>query len=295
MAIKSQQDIDEIPINQDAMTRYVSWIMALLVYLLCLVLAGAASISSSLQQWQTGVNHRLTVEIPLQHELDRDRIVPTVMGLLKTMPGVVSAHTLDQSSAMHLLQPWFGQKDAGVLPSPAFIDVNLDPSYTGSVNDVVAQLYRVAPNLKIETQHRWKETIAVLRASLQGIAYIFAALIALTVVITISLVTQSGLAAHHNAISILRLIGAQNSYISRKFQSHAFKLSIRGALIGFLASLPTLLLLNFLCIHLGVPEWVKPILDMHLLFIVLSVPATVIILSVCVARFAVFKTLTQVS
>jgi cell division transport system permease protein len=177
---------------------------------------------------------------------------------------------------------------------PAFVDVDLDPKYGGTINDIAAQLYRVAPGAKIETQHRWQETIAVLKASLQGIAYVFAGLIALTVVITISLVTQSGLAAHHEAISILRLIGAHNSYISRKFQTHAFKLSLRGAFIGFLGSLPTLILLNYLCTPLGLPEWVRPALDVNLFLIALAVPATVIFLSVCVARFAVFKTLTQV-
>ncbi len=294
MAIKMHQDIDEIPINQDSMTRYVSWIMALLVYLLCLVLAGAASISSSLQKWQTGVSHRLTVEIPLQHELDRDRIVPTVVSLLKTLPGVAGAIPLDQSGAMGLWQPWFKGADRSSNPLPAFVDVDLDPNYKGNINELAGQLYRVAPGVKIETQHRWQETIAVLRASLQGIAYIFAALIALTVVITISLVTQSGLAAHHEAISVLRFIGAQNSYISRKFQSHAMKLSCRGAFIGFLASMPTLIFLNYLCGPLGVPEWVRPTLDINLFLIAIAVPATVIVLSVCVARFAVFKTLSQV-
>jgi cell division transport system permease protein len=295
MAIKSHQGIDEIPINQDAMTRYVSWIMALLVYLLCLVLVGAVSISSSLYQWQVGVNYRLTVEIPIQHELDRDRIVPTVLSVLKTLPGITSAVASDHLNSMHFFQPFFGQQEQGSAPEPTFIDVALDPNYSVNLNDIAAQLYRVAPGAKIETQHRWQETIAVLRTSLQAIAYIFASLIALTVVITISLVTQSGLAAHHKTISILRLIGAQNSYISRKFQTHALKLSMKGAVIGFVTSLPTLLILSALCSHLGVPEWLKPNFDANLFLLILAVPATVIFLSICVARFAVFKTLTQAS
>jgi cell division transport system permease protein len=287
-------DIDEIPINQDIMTRYVAWIMALLVYLLCLVLTGAVSINLSLNKWQVGVNHRLTAIVPFQHELDRERLIPPVLSLLKSTPGIKNVVVQDGERGLSMAGAWlnYGNSSASGLP-PTLIDIDMDPNHPINMGELGTKLYRIIPGVQLETQSRWQETIAVLRTSLQVIAYIFAALIALTVIITITLVTQSGLAAHHEAIRILRFIGAHNSYIARKFQGHALKLAFRGSLVGFLASLPTLIILSYLCTNLGVPELLKPGLDFTLLLVVVTVPATVVFLSICVARFAVFKALAR--
>lgn len=288
----AKNNIDEIPINRDAVTRFVPWIMALLVFLLSLVLAGAFSVSSSLKNWHMGISHKLTVEVPLQHELDRDRMIPNIVSFLKSMPGITHVEPVKQDQLLTLLEPWVGRTEMLTeVPLPALIDVDVDPQSQLEVPELINKLRLYAVGVRVEAHGRWLETLSVLRASLQIVAYLFAIIIAMTVAITVMLVTKAGLASHHQNIAVLRLMGAQNSYIARKFQSHALKLTAKGALIGFVVAFPVLFCLNYLTSNFGVPEMLRPTTDLSLVGVLFVIPFIIISLSILVARFAVLKTL----
>lgn len=288
----AKNNIDEIPINKDAVTRFVPWIMALLVFLLSLVLAGAFSISSSLKNWHVGVSQKLTIEVPLQHELDRDRMIPNIVSFLQSLPGITHVEPVKHQQLLNLLEPWVGQVDMlSDIPMPALIDVDVDPNSHLEVAELIQKLRQYAAGVRVESHGRWLETLSILRTSLQIIAYLFAMIIGMTVAITVMLVTKAGLASHHQSISVLRLIGAQNSYIARKFQAHALRLTSKGALVGFIAAFPVLLCLNYITSNFGVPEMLRPTADLGLVVLLIIIPFIIIGLSILVARFAVLKTL----
>lgn len=287
-----RDNIEEVPITKDPMTRLVPWIIALLVFLLCLVLVGASSIGVSVQRWQVGISHRVTIEIPLQHELDRDRITTAVAQYLQTNPAVEHIEIADKTRLFSI----FGVSAQQALQYPDYIlpvliEANLKPEQPGAVSEVMTQLQQVSPGVRIETYSQWHDMLQLLRQSLQIIGYIFVMLIAFTVIIMISLITKAGLASHNESISILRLIGASNGYIATKFQNHAFRLSTKGAIIGFVLALPVTWLLNLASVYLGVPELLRPQIDPVLMLAMVIVPLFVVLLSICVSRFAVLRTL----
>ena len=284
--------IEEVPITKDPMTRLVPWIIALLVFLLCIVFVGASSISGSVQRWQVGISHRITIEIPLQHELDRDRITTAVAQYLLTNAAVEHTEIADKTRLFSI----FGVSPQQALQHPDYIlpiliEVSLKPDSMGAVTNILTQLQQVSPGVRIETYSQWHDMLQLLRQSLQIIGYIFVMLIAFTVIIMISLITKAGLAAHHESISILRLIGASNGYIADKFQKHAFRLSTKGAIIGFTFAIPISWLLTIASVSLGVPEILRPQIDPVLMLAMLIVPLFVVLLSICVSRFAVLRTL----
>ncbi len=287
-----RDNIEEVPITKDPMTRLVPWIIALLVFLLCLVLVGASSIGVSVQRWQVGISHRVTIEIPLQHELDRDRITTAVAQYLQTNPAVEHIEIADKTRLFSI----FGVSAQQALQYPDYIlpvliEANLKPEQPGAVSEIMTQLQQVSPGVRIETYSQWHDMLQLLRQSLQIIGYIFVMLIAFTVIIMISLITKAGLASHNESISILRLIGASNGYIATKFQNHAFRLSTKGAIIGFVLALPVTWLLNLASVYLGVPELLRPQIDPVLMLAMVIVPLFVVLLSICVSRFAVLRTL----
>jgi len=167
----------------------------------------------------------------------------------------------------------------------------LNPDQPANVNEIIAQLQKFTPGVRVETYTQWYDMLTILQKSMQLIAYAFVILIALTIIVVITLVTRAGLSAHQENINILRLIGASNSYVARKFQTHAFRLSTRGAIVGFALALPITWLLNLAIVYLGVPDMIKPQFDFYLLAMLLIVPLFVVLLSVCVSRFAVLKSL----
>ncbi len=284
--------IEEIPISNDPVTKLVPWIVALLVFLLCLVLSGASAIGVSMHKWQVGMSHRLTIEVPLQHEIDRDRITSAVSSYLRSNPGLISVDIADKTKLYTLFGVPIQQAERyDDFPLPAIIEVTLNQVKPANVAEMIAQLQKFTPGVRVETYAQWYDMLTILQKSMQLIAYAFVMLIAVTVIIVISLVTRAGLAAHRENINILRLIGASNSYVARKFQAHAFRLSTRGAIVGFALALPITWLLNMAMVYLGVPDMIKPQFDLGILMMLVIVPLFVVMLSVCVSRFAVLKTL----
>lgn len=287
-------DIEEVPITKDPITRMVPWIIALLVFLLCLVLNGASSIGISVQRWQVGMSHRVNIEIPLQHEVDRDRITGAVAQYLSTNPQVSRVEIADKAKLYSL----FGvsSQQAALYPDfplPVMIEANLNSQNSAAISEITTQLQQVSPGVRVETYTQWHDMLLLLRQSLQIIGCIFVLLIAITVIIMISLITKAGLASHQESINILRLIGASNGYIASKFQSHAFKLSTRGAIMGFGLALPISWVLNLSSVYLGVPEMLRPQVDPILVMGMVIIPLFVVLLSVCVSRLAVLRTLSS--
>lgn len=290
--------IEEVPIAKDSVTRLIPWIVALLVFLLCLILSGASSLGVSIHKWQTSMSQRVTVEIPLQHELDRDRITSSVVAYLKTNPAIASLKVADKQKLYSLFGVNAPNKHTADsyqdLPLPVIIDLTLHPESKANTQEMVAQLQNYTPGVRFETYTQWYDMLHLLQKSMQMVTYTFIMLIIFAVVIVITLVTKSGLLAHQESINILRLIGASNSYVAKKFQTNAFYLSSRGALIGFALAIPVTWILNSALGYFGGGEVLELQYDLYVLLMLPIVPLFVVLLSVCVSRFAVLKTLSSV-
>lgn len=288
------QTIDDIPVGQDVGSSYVCWIVGLMVFLLSLVFVGAISLSSSLSQWNLGGSGRLTIELPLHGVQNPESLTENILVTLQRMPGVARVKLVDNQEVLKLLQPWVGQVNLlQDLTLPALIDVDMKPNVLANVAEITATLHQFSPGIRIEEHTHWQHMLEKLRLSLEVMAYLFISLIGATVLVTITLITRSSLATHASIIDVLRLVGANNSYIACKFQRRAFWLALKGGLWGVTIAIPTILLLNGLSLHLGVSEALKPTLSFSLLLAILSLPLIVSGISLIAARLSVLRTLAR--
>lgn len=294
MRNNTSQTIDDIPIGQDVSSRYVCWVVGLMVYLLSLVFVGSISLSSSLSQLNLGGHERLTIEIPLHGVQNPEALITNVISTLQRVPGIAQAKLVDNQEILKLLQPWVGQVNLlEDFTLPALIDVDLKPGTAMNVADLDALLRQYALGVRIEEHSQWQYMLEKLRLSLEVMAYLFISLIGATVMITITLITRSSLATHASIIDVLRLVGAHNNYIARKFQNRAFWLAAKGGFWGVVIALPTIFFLNWLSLLLGVSEALKPTLTIRLFIAILSLPLIVGCISLIAARLSVLRTLAR--
>lgn len=284
--------IDDIPIEQEVGGRYVCWIVGLMVFLLCLVLIGATSLSMSFNQWNLGESGRLTVELPLHDVQNPELILENVLTTIQKTPHVSRVQVVENQEILKLLQPWAGQVNLlENLTLPALIDVYAKQNAVINVEHLATALKEFSSNIHIEEHSHWQIMCEKLRFSLEVIAYLFISLIGATVIITITLVTRSSLSTHASIIHVLQLVGARNRYIAQKFQKRAFWLAFKGGLWGIIMALPTIFFLNWLSLHLGVSDVLKPTLSLSLFMMILTLPLIVGGISFVTARFSVFKAL----
>ena len=238
MLIRRQTDI---PFDQDPAGRLLPWIVAIMIYLSGVAIAGAIALNGLVSTWSSGLSGALTIQVPAgPGSPDARQKVEAVLALVRKTAGVGQARRLPRQEMLRLVRPWLGE-DAGVggLPLPILIEVRAAP---GAVIDTAALSTKVAaaaPGAVTESHARWAGPLIGLARSIWLVALLVVALIGLATVITVVFATRTGLRIHRRVINLLHLIGAHDRYIARQFERQALWLSLQGAIVGIAFAIGT--------------------------------------------------------
>ena len=236
----------DLPLEHDPSSRFLPWLIALMVYLAVLALASALTLGDAIGRWNQELTGALTVQIaPLTGADDgaagsrarRDK----ALALLRGTPGLVRVEPLDEERIAALLEPWLGPGNVGAgLPLPQIIDVEIAADADIDVAALSARLSTAVPGATVDDHGEWLHDLVTLARSIELAAAAAVLLIGLAAVITVVFVTRTGLAVHHQVIEMLHLIGARDSYVAKQFQFHALALGLRGGLLGLALAVITL-------------------------------------------------------
>ena len=208
------------------------------------VFALALSLASGrlADRWSDALARTATIRLsapPQQMQAQTD----AVLALLSTTPGIASARALTDEENRRLLEPWFGP-DLPVqdLPLPRLIEVVEDgQGYDGE--GLRQRLAAEAPGAILADHTRWRRPLAEAAARLRLLGWLSIVLIGATMAAMITLAANASLAANAQVVKVLRLIGAQDSYIARAFVRRFTLRALTGSAAGALAGLAGVLLL----------------------------------------------------
>lgn len=238
----------DIPFGQDPATRLLPWIVAVMVYIAGLAIAGAFVLAAFADRWEAGLAGALTVQIPPPADealaaASRDQTVAEVLNAVRSTPGVASAEALASEEMRRLLEPWLGKTvDPRDLPLPTLISVELqDGRHAGNIDmaDMRRRIQAHAPTAVIDDHGQWQARLVSFLGALRLVAAVLVSIVALAGLIMVVFGTRSGLLAHRSTIELLHLIGAQDNYIARQFQREALKAGLKGGIIGVAATAAT--------------------------------------------------------
>jgi cell division transport system permease protein len=221
--------------------RFLPWIIALMVYLAGLALAGTLVLQGALQRWDLSLAGTLTVQLP-PAEAGKPDAMPAALQLLRQTPGVVSAEALTREATAKLIEPWLGTAFAPEeLALPRLVDLRIDPAAAPDLAALGKRLAAAAPGAVLDDHRQWLDRLAGLVLSIEATALAVVALIGGASVLTVVFTTRAGLAVHHAVVEVLHLIGARDGYIAGQFQRQALDLGLRGGLVGLLLTVLTLI------------------------------------------------------
>lgn len=284
-----------LPLGGKISSRYGPWIVAATIYVAALALVAAMAIASAERSWDGALAGRISVQVPPPSE-GADNRVSEIVALLRATPAIEEAAPLDEAAARSLLEPWLGAgAKLDILPLPALVDVRLRPEVQLDIVALEVALDAAVPGTRIDDHGLWLAKMLRFTRALQVFAAAIAVLFALTAVATAVFATRAGLAAHGDAIRILRLIGAQDGFIARPFVVHSRNLAIKGGIVGCALAAATLFLL-----HRYAPGGSALMLpDMTLSPIqwaaLAGLPLIVAVLGMATARMAVMRALSRVT
>lgn len=228
------------------------WVIAVMVYLSGLALAGALALHGSVERWTGDMTHRLTVQVAAGDPAERDRQAEAAIGLLRQAPGVVAVERVSERGIRDLLEPWLGAGNVGPdLPVPALIDVQLDARTQMGADALAARLKAAAPDATVDDHEQWLGRLHDLAFMVQVTAVAIVVLVTLATIAIVIFGTHAGLAAHRDTIETLHIMGADDRLIARAFQDRFLRLGVKGGLFGLAVAAISIFALRHMVSQMG--------------------------------------------
>jgi len=223
----------DLALDVDPARRYLPWLLAMIVFLAGIALAGLMSLSGAVERWDKGLAGTLTVQIPAPEKGSANLTIAAAIKALKSAPGVTSARALSEQETAVLLEPWLGNGAfARDLPLPRLIDVQVRSDAAPDIEGLSALVEAAAPGAVIDDHRKSLDRLIALARAGETLALVVVILVALAAIATVVFITRTGLAIHASGIELLHLIGATDSYVARQFQGQALELAFKGGGIG---------------------------------------------------------------
>ncbi len=223
-------------------TGFTAWLTvftsAAMAFLAVFALALSISAGRLADRWEDSLARTATVRISAPAEQIEEQVAATLRILGET-PGVAEARRLTAEERRALLAPWFGPDlPLEALPVPELVEITEDA--TGFDGEGLRlRLAAEAPGALLDDHTRWRRPLVAAAHRLRSLGVISICLIAAAMAAMIALAARASLAANRKVIEVLRLIGAQDTYIARaftrRFTIRALIGAAAGAVLGMIA------------------------------------------------------------
>ena len=212
--------------------RALATVVAIMTFLAALTAGIAMLIAAASHDWQDDVSREMTIQVRPMPGRDLEAETAAAAGLARAAPGVTAVEPYSKAESEKLLQPWLGAGlDLGDLPVPRLIVVKLGdkPLDAAALRKVLDE--RV-PGASLDDHRLWLARLATMAHATVAIGLVVFVLVLAAMVLAVAFATLGAMAGNREIIEILHFVGAADSFISRQFQSHFFRLGLRGGGIG---------------------------------------------------------------
>ncbi|MBF0393925.1 MAG: cell division protein [Alphaproteobacteria bacterium] len=289
----------DLPLAKDSTGRFLPLLVALMVFLSAVAVAGVIVLEGMIHRWDRDVAGTLTVQVtpaagnPAESARLTDERVNAAIAVLQATPGVASSRALPKDELLALLQPWLGSMELlRDLPLPRLVDVTLDQRAHVDV-DALALKVGAVPGASLDDHRVWLSRLIAMSRTIEWLAMGALALISAVTSATVIYATRTGMEVHREVIDVLHLVGAQDDYVARQFADRAFTLGLRGGALGLALAIPAFVAVSQAGRRLEggfVPDLSLPVYGWAL---VMALPLVAAFLAMMTARITVHGTLSR--
>ena len=275
-------------------SRHLSfWLVALLagamtfISLVCLVIAFSAN--RVLDDWGSELDGQATVRISAPAD-QTDLQTAAALSVLQTTPGILVAEEVERASQLMLLEPWLGDGvEMTNIDLPRLIAVKED-EIGPDLEGLKLRLAGEAPGATYSRHNDWREPIRESANTITRIGWLAVLSIVLAIVVVVVLAAHAAIRINASDISVLRLIGAKDRFISKVYVRQITIVAFVGSTIGLLAGIVLVLLpIKGLGMFSGFQPGLFQILGIFLL------PVVVCALTYLAARTTALRTLKKMA
>jgi cell division transport system permease protein len=208
-------------------------VIAIMTFLAALTAGTAMLIADAAQGWRGEVSREMTIQVMPVDGRDIEADVAQAVAGARGVEGIADVYAYTKTQSEELLQPWLGTGlDLSELPVPRLIVVKLAPDSKLDTDALRKAVTDKVPNATIDDHRLWLQRLSIMAGTVVVIATIILILVMIAMVLAVGFATRGAMAGNREIIEVLHLVGAADGYISRQFQTHFFRLGLRGGIIG---------------------------------------------------------------
>ena len=271
-------------------------VIAVMSFLAVLAMASLLMVNRAASEWTSALRSEITVQVKGASAEEIESGVEAVLRVLRDTEGVLEANEKSREETAELLEPWLGDGNAqAFLNIPAIIEVKAAPSLRDNLDLLRNRIAAAAPTASLDDHARWHDRLSGAARSGQAMAFgVFLLVMGAACAISI-FAARAGLAANHEIVSVLHLVGATDGFIAAEVQRRFFILGLRGALLGLFAALAALVVAGLAMRAGGGTDNFLPSLRLGgwMILWLAAAPVATCLVTAVTARLTVLKTLSQ--
>lgn len=220
---------------------FVSCLIAVLVYLATVAIAGLLLVDRTGSQWQDAFSRRITVQIPADTTAgDPNDRLEAALAAIRALPEAAHADRVPEQQIASALGPLAGAGAAANL-LPTVIDVRLQPDAEPRIDDVASRIRQTLPVATVDVRASQLEPALRLMRAVRLLSLLLVAVLTGTLIAAVVFATRARLAMQRDTIDVLHLLGGDNRDIERIVAGQALRTALTGALGGLACAVLTLL------------------------------------------------------
>ena len=243
-------DADTTPLGQvfatERATLFLPWLIGVMVYLALLMVAALLSIDNTISRWQSDLSDRITLVVPRRLDSSNDvASIDDLLAFLHAEPNVSHAEAIPLARLQSLLEPWLGHaaRTEG-LPLPSMVEVALLRVEDATVAALRAKLQQNFPDVLLDDHRVWRTRLLAVGRILQTVAFLTTLVALTTALVVVVFGVHAAMGRHATTIQLLRVMGAEDSYITAQFMPAVRRAAAWGSGAGFLLFFVTYALLR---------------------------------------------------
>lgn len=289
----------DLPLNTGNGAGFLVLLVGLMTFLGVMALSASFALSSMAYHWSSGLENKMTIEIPAETSQGKIRSAGEINDLsvlvqdaLQQQSSISQVEILSRTEVNDLIAPWLGDLSSlPDIPLPGLISVEFTSRNPETLQTIKTDLEKIVSNIVLDTHENWLADILKLTGALQFATILVCVLIGLTTITAIAGAVKSRIAIHKADVELLHLMGASDSYISNQFQRHTLILAFKGAFAGTVLGVSVLAVIMLFTGDTGTTLLPEFKLDMVHVFTLLSLPLLACIIAALTARLTVRREL----
>lgn len=293
----------DIPLNKSKDTQFLTLLIALMSILLTLSFSGAIALSQLTNNWSSGLENKLTIEIPVETQdgniLSAERIEKEknkIQNALKNHKFVQSIQIMSQEEIETLLSPWLNENlSLADIPLPGLIALELKSTADEAViKQLENDIKTLSPYAYLETHEEWLADIISFIKAIEGISLLLTVLVTAITLIAIISGIRTRMIVHKKEIELLHYMGATDHYIASQFQRHTLLLTLKGAVTGTAIGLVIIFISAWNLSAINSDLLPSAAIDAITIMKLISIPLVLSALSMIVTRVTLLNSLSKI-